>query len=332
MHVTMKLGLCCINTVLRQHDIFNSRTCRLPTFNSKGYEYVSTLIQRNVADIIPMMLWNELHGIKVFRLSSEIFPHYTNPSAEYTYDLADYSDTLLYAGNLAKLFGHRINFHPGHFNIIGAKDPTILENTIKDLGMHANILDLMECDLNSTMVVHGGATYGNKKDTMDRWIRNYRNLPDYIQRRLVLENCEKCFSIEDCIYISQCLNFELPVVFDIHHYHCYSLLHPTVKQQSLSELMPQILNTWKYRDISPEFHISEQGSGKIGHHSDYISSIPDIFWETAAHTSFALMVEAKMKEQAILQLYSLYPSLLPKDYTPHPFIEEFKSIYPIVFN
>ena len=39
--------------------------------------------------------------------------------------------------------------------------------------------------------------------------------------------------------------------------------------------MQDILDTWSKRGIKPKFHISEQGSGKCGHHSDYIEVIPD---------------------------------------------------------
>jgi UV DNA damage endonuclease len=38
--------------------------------------------------------------------------------------------------------------------------------------------------------------------------------------------------------------------------------------------MGLVLGTWKRRGIKPKFHISEQGTGRIGHHSDYIQKIP----------------------------------------------------------
>ena len=53
-------------------------------------------------DTVKLIEWNEKNGIKVFRLSSQLFPHKTNPSVEdYTYDFA-------YVGNYAlnlKVFG-----------------------------------------------------------------------------------------------------------------------------------------------------------------------------------------------------------------------------------
>ena len=69
--------------------------------------------------------------------------------------------------------------------------------TIKDLDYHATVLDILETGKDSVMVIHGGGVYGEKEKTIDRWCENYENLPDKIKKRLVLENCEKCYSIKD---------------------------------------------------------------------------------------------------------------------------------------
>ena len=98
--------------------------------------------------------------------------------------------------------------------------------------------------------------------------------------------------------ISHSLN--IPHIFDTHHYNCYSLLHKNETQESADSLMPKVLNTWKKRGLKPYFHISEQGSGKIGHHSDYVETIPDYLLNIKIHIT--IDIEAKAKEQAILKL------------------------------
>lgn len=57
--------------------------------------------------------------------------------------------------------------------------------------------------------------------------------------------------------------------------------------------------------------MSEQGSGRCGHHSDYIETIPDYLLEIPQkyNTDIDIMIEAKMKEQAIFKLYRKYPQL-----------------------
>jgi len=109
----------------------------------------------------------------------------------------------------------------------------------------------------SIMVVHGGGLYGDKEATIKRWCKNFKKLSKRVQNRLVLENCEKCYNIEDCLDISERIN--IPVVFDTHHYTCYNLLHPDLKPKLKKEsyYIPKILETWKRRGIKPKFHVSE---------------------------------------------------------------------------
>ena len=103
----------------------------------------------------------------------------------------------------------------------------------------------------------------------------------------------------------------VPVVFDTHHYDCYKLLHPDESFREPAYYIPMILESWRRRGIKPKFHVSEQGSGKCGHHSDYIKTIPDYLMEIPEKydTSIDIMIEAKMKEQAIFRLYQKYPQL-----------------------
>ena len=231
----------------------------------------------------------------------------TDVAPDYTFDFA--VDLLKQIGEKSKLLNQRITFHPGHFNVIGSPNPDVLQHTIDDLKYHADVLDLMELDTNSVMVIHGGGTYKNKELTKERWCENYLAMPENIRNRLVLENCEKNFSIIDCLDVSKKVN--IPVVFDTHHFECYKKLHPTELFEEPAYYMAQILETWQRRNIKPKFHVSEQGSGKCGHHSDFIEIIPDYLLEIPEKYSvdIDIMIEAKMKEQAIFKLYEKYPYL-----------------------
>ena len=127
-------------------------------------------------------------------------------------------------GAHAKKYNQRITFHPGQYNVIGTPREEVFKNTILDLSYHTEVLEIMEMGNNSVIVIHGGGIYKNKLETIERWCKQFYRLPEKVQKRIVLENCEKCFSIEDCLYISQQIN--IPVVFDTHHFECYKLLHP----------------------------------------------------------------------------------------------------------
>ncbi len=312
----VQLGLCCMNTILREQKppVFASRKMIVRSVNEKGVELLKLLIMQNLQDVITLMKWNEANGVKVFRLSSELFPHKSNPKVEdYSFDFA--ADILKEIGELSKSFNQRLTFHPGQYNVIGTPNDRSFKQTIRDLKYHADVLDLMGLDQNSVMVIHGGGVYGNKKETLDRWCEQFKLLPDNVQKRLVIENCEKCFSIEDCLYVSDKVN--IPVVFDTHHYQCYIQLHPDSNIKPANEYIPQILESWKRRNIKPKFHVSEQGSGRIGHHSDFIEEIPEYLLEIPFKygVEIDIMIEAKMKEQAILKLYEKYPVLNCKKIT-----------------
>ena len=309
-HKSIQLGLCCMNTILHSQKppVMSSRSVVLKTLQTKGFEPLKKKIIQNLEDTLTMVEWNEQNGIKVFRLSSELFPHKSNKKAEpYSYDFA--IDLLKQIGDKAKLYNQRITFHPGQYNVIGTPREEVLENTINDLTYHAEVLELMDMGVDSVIVIHGGGVYKNKKETIDRWCKQFYRLPEKVQKRIVIENCEKNFSIIDCLEVSKRLN--IPVVFDTHHFECYKLLHKDETFEEPSFYMEDILESWKKRGIKPKFHISEQGSGRTGHHSDFVEVVPDYLLEIPNKYSINIdiMIEAKMKEQAIFHLYNKYPQL-----------------------
>ncbi len=312
VNVPIQLGLCCLNLTLREQkpSVYASRKMIIRTIEEKGIEVLKEKIIQNLKDVLIMIDWNEANGIKVFRLSSDMFPHMSNPKVQsYGFDFA--KDLLKQIGDKAKGYNQRLTFHPGQYNVVGAPSAKTFQHTVDDLGCHADILDLMGCDHNSVMVVHGGGTYGDKEAAKERWCKQFYDLPENVQKRLVLENCERCFSIQDCLDIAEKIN--IPVVFDTHHYECYNILHPdeTDDIKPASEYIGAILETWKKRGIKPKFHVSEQGSGRCGHHSDYINIIPDYLLEIPEKYGIKIdiMIEAKKKELAIFELYKHYPFL-----------------------
>jgi len=305
-NLPVQLGLCCMNTTLKKNKppVYCSRRMIMRTIKEKGIDVLKEKIIKNLEDLLIMIQWNEDNGIKVFRLSSELFVHKTNPRVEdYTFDFA--IPLLKKIGTLARSYNQRLTFHPGQFNVLASINPKALEHTINDLEYHADVLDLLGMDKHSVMVIHGGGTYGDIEATKQRWCENYKKLPDKIKRRLVLENCEKNFSIVDCLDVSK--KCGVPIVFDTHHFTCYTRLHPDESFETAEYYIPLILETWK--DIKPKFHVSEQGDGRVGKHSDYIEILPEYLLEIPERygVNIDIMIEAKMKELSIEKLYEKYP-------------------------
>ena len=306
----VQLGLCCLNKTLKakKPPVYPSRKIIVRIVKERGMDELKRRITDNLKDLIKMIHWNNENGIKVFRLSSELFMHKTNPLVEdYTFDFA--LDLLKEAGKAARKYNQRLTFHPGQYNVVGTPHEDKFQKTIVELEYHADVLNHMGMGKNSIMVVHGGGLYGDKEATKKRWCENYKRLPQKVRDRLVLENCERAFSIKDCIEVSKKVN--IPVVFDTHHFECYKQLHPEEKFEDASYYIPEILDSWKRRGIKPKFHVSEQGSGRTGHHSDYIEVMPKYLLEIPEKYGVwvDVMIEAKAKELAIFKLYKKYPQL-----------------------
>ena len=53
---------------------------RKKTLEAKGMEYVNELALKNVKDLQKIVEWNTSMGIKLFRISSDVFPHCVIPS------------------------------------------------------------------------------------------------------------------------------------------------------------------------------------------------------------------------------------------------------------
>jgi len=302
----ISLGLCCINETLRQNKknpVFCGRTCIRKNFT---VDLAKERGLQNVKDIKKLIEWNRDNGIRCLRIGSDLLPHFTDREVE-KYDMDFIMDDLKIAGDLANSLKHRIVMHPGQYNNVGAKDKDVLQSTIDDLSYHADILNGMGIDSNGVLIVHGGGTYGDKESTVRRWIEQFDDLPRKVKDRLVIENCERQYNTRDCLHIAK--ECKIPMIFDFHHYECWNILHHDNKQESISELSSEIIESWGDRQIL--MHVSEQGSGKTGHHSDYIDNIPDeLFNMIEDHNIHVdLEVEAKAKEKAVYKLYDNYPEL-----------------------
>jgi UV DNA damage endonuclease len=304
----LRLGYACINTSI---NYCVNRSCIAKTFREKGAEYAIGLAKSNLASVLKILEWNEANNIKLYRMSSDMIPHITNPEFiddkkghKYAYGLENFSDLCDQIGAYARKYNHRLTFHPDQFNQVASPNEKVFEKTVKDLSFHADLLDMMGMDGNSVMVVHGGGMYDDKKATLERWVTRFWMLPENVRNRLVIENCERCYSAIDLLPVARAIR--RPLVFDTHHHQCYDI--STEKLPDPSTFMREVLDTWKICNIRPKFHISEQNIDKrLGAHSDYVYNIPNYLYDIIkTGEEIDIMIEAKAKELAVLKLYSIY--------------------------
>ena len=357
-----RLGYACLNTYLRNSTppVFSSRTCRIasilenrhplqnpdepphPTKNrpdknkppsvERGQAYVEALCLANVRDIIKMLEWNDKYGIKFMRLSSEMFPFASHE--EYGYKLAPFaSEALAEAGKVAAQLGHRLTTHPGQFTQLGSPRKQVIDNAIRDLDYHAELLSLLKLppqqDRDAVMILHLGGVFGDKAATLDRFRANYARLSPGVKKRLVLENDDVSWCVHELLPICEELN--IPFVLDFHH-HNIVFDNTQIREgtKDIIDLFPRILQTWKRKGITPKMHYSEPTEAAVTprqrrKHSPRVAMLPP------CPPDMDLMIEAKDKEQAVFELMRKFK--LPgherlHEMTPHVRRDDNKNVKP----
>ena len=295
----MNLGYACINMTLgkQKPKVTTNRSMIKKTFNEKGVEYAGELGLQNSMDLFKILEWNVQNNIKVFRLSSDMFPW----ASEYGIENSPYYkriETVLQAcGHYAKKHGIRITCHPGPFNVLVSPNEKVVQNTITDLEIHGKIFDMLGLSRTpyNKINIHCNGVYGDKISAMDRFCENFERLSESVKSRLTVENDDKgtMYSVKDLMYIHDRIG--IPIVFDYHH---HKFCTGDLSEQEALELA---LSTWS-DDIKPIVHYSEskmlhESNDKLKPqaHSDYINELPNLYGNDVD-----VMVEAKAKELAIL--------------------------------
>lgn len=293
------VGYCCINLTLQKSDnITTNRDMIQRTFLERGVSYASELALQNSRDLIKILEWNAANNIKVFRVSSGIFPW--NAKYELT-DLPDYdaiAHNLKLAGDVALKTGQRLSAHPDHFVKLGSEKPTVVDNSIHDLEHHSAVFDLMGLPAShyAPLNIHVGMNFST--DTVNRWLAAYDRLSDNCKKRLVVENDDKssAFSVRQ-LYYHLYNAIHIPITFDYFHHQFHD--DGWIEKDALITAA----FTW---DVKPLFHYSESKnlnenvSGNPRAHADYVFSRINDYG-----MNIDVDLEAKAKELALFKYRSL---------------------------
>jgi UV DNA damage endonuclease len=299
----INLGYACINMSMGK-KVSTNRAMVKRTFQTKGLDYVSELALLNARDIIKILEWNRLNGIKLFRLSSTIVPWGDHLDLTQLKDYKEIKSELKKAGDFAKFWDMRINSHPGPFVVLTSPKEEVVKNAIADLELHAKIFDMMGLSKThyNNINIHCNGVYGDKKSAMDRFIQNFKRLSPSVRKRLTVENDDKAsmYSVLDLMYIHK--HTGIPIVFDYHHHQfCTGGL-------TEEDALKLAATTWP-NGITQEVHYSESKAlhennpkEKPQAHSYLINALPNTY-----ELDLDIMVEAKGKELAILPFIDRTP-------------------------
>ncbi len=288
----MRIGYPCQNMTLGT----SNRTCRLANATPTRIE---ELARENLASIRRMAAWNADHGMHLLRVASDIIPFGGLPTSNgWQHPLAaDLTETarVLHQTNV------RPSTHPGPFTILNSPRPEVNARAITDLHHHADLLDALGHP-DAPIVIHLGGGYGDTDAALHRFIHTASQLPEPIRRHLVLENDDRIHNAANALRAAEATG--LPLVFDI--FHDTILPSPGI---SADDAFLRALDTWP-PGRTPKVHYSDGAIGKRpGAHADLVDPGAFATWLTHARTlarrDFDVMIEAKMKDQAVLPLVAM---------------------------
>lgn len=294
----MNLGYACINMTLGKKKITTNRSMIKKTFIQRGINYAAELAIQNVKDLETIIHWNVENNIKLFRISSDMFPWASEYGIENLPNIQEIAEVMKRTGQYAKLNGVRLGCHPGPFNVLCSPNEKVVHNTIIDLENHGKVLDLLGL-YNSPfnkINIHCNGVYGDKIASMQRFCDNYDRLSHSVKSRLTVENDDKAsmYSVKDLMYIHERIG--IPIVFDYHHH--------TFNTGGLSEqeALELAMSTWT-NYIVPVVHYSSSKPKESGNPKDKPQAHADYILEKINTYGYDVdvMLECKMKEVALIE-------------------------------
>ena len=296
--IVMNLGYACINMTLGVSKITTNRSMIKKTFLQRGVNYAAELGIQNVKDLETIIKWNVENDIKLFRISSDMFPWASEYGIQNLPNITEIVEVMKRTGEYAKSHSVRLGCHPGPFNVLCSANDKVVENTIKDLELHGKVLDLLGLERSpyNKINIHCNGVYGDKIASMERFCQNYDRLSDSVKTRLTIENDDRAsmYSVKDLMYIHERIG--IPIVFDYHHHNFNT---GGLSEQEALELA---MSTWP-DDITPVVHYSSSKSKETGNpkdkpqaHANYILEKIDNYGH-----NIDVVLECKAKELALLE-------------------------------
>lgn len=281
----MKIGYPCIN---RSLGCSTNRTFRLASYSD---ERLRETVAGNLECLRRLLEFNAKAGFLFFRISSDIVPFASHPVCQWPWR-EHFHDELEVCGGVIRANNIRISMHPDQFTLINAIDPEIAERSVRELEYHALVLDTLGLGPSAKIQIHVGGVYGDRPASMARFICRYRQLPESIRRRLVIENDDRQYGLSDCLRLHAATG--IPVLFDVFH---HRLLHAG---EETGQALAAAAATWGPEDGLPMCDYSSQKPGaRPGTHTESIDCDDfQAFLAGSLPHDFDLMLEIKDKERS----------------------------------
>ncbi|MCI3028810.1 UV DNA damage repair endonuclease UvsE [Desemzia sp. C1] len=253
-------------------------------------EKLMEVTKHNLAAFEKMVDYNIKEGIMLYRISSDLIPFGSSPVNSLPWwEL--FKEDFERIGKKIINSGMRVSFHPGQYTVLNSPDEGVVERAIEDLRYHNLIMECLGVDYSHKMVLHVGGVYGDKETAMERFVQNFARLDEPIQKRLIIENDDRLYTVEDVLKISQ--QTGSPVVYDnLHH-----AINPPEEARDDYYWIHETSKTWKPEDGRQKMHYSQQDPGKRdGAHTKtiYLDTFME-FYRKLEDPTIDIMLEVKDK-------------------------------------
>jgi UV DNA damage endonuclease len=290
----LRLGLCC--QFCREPIKFRTTTATaiLRLSRTERRARLSELCRSNADALMAAVQFCAVHGIGAFRITSQILPVKTHPTAGYEMaELPGNGEIIAHfreCGEAARAHDVRLSFHPDQFVVLNSPNPKTLSHSLTELDYQAEVAGWVGAD---TINIHCGGAYGDKVSALRRLCKTIERLPDAVRSRLTLENDDKVYTPAELLPV--CNDTGVPLAYDVHHHRCLP------DGLSIEAATERAMATWSRE---PVFHISSPLEGWRGprpeRHHDYIN--PRDFPAVWRYRALTVEVEAKGKELAVARL------------------------------
>lgn len=288
----MRIGYPCINRTI---GCSANKTFRLKSYSKDRLEKT---IKNNLDCLERILTFNRENKIFFFRITSDLIPFASHPINKFNWK-KHFKEKFVKIGEYIAKNRMRISMHPDQFTLINSVRTDIFERAKKELQYHADILNLMNLDTSSKIQIHVGGVYGDKKRSIKRFIARFKKLDSSIRNRLVIENDDRLYSLNDCLEINA--EVKIPVLFDYFH----NKLNFEI--QMSGNYLENTFKTWnsKTDGLPMADYSSQEVNGMRQRHSETIN-VKDfcIFLEETKPFDLDIMLEIKDKEKSAIKALS----------------------------
>lgn len=296
----MNIGYACL-TIGAMNT--NYRSCILKNATK---ENLTSLIDKNLDALNNAIDYNIRNHIKLFRITSDLIPFGSSPANSLPWwDM--FSKKFDTIGDKIKKSNMRISMHPGQYTVLNSPSEDIVNRSVKDLEYHTKVLDCLKVSKENKIILHIGGVYNDKPTAMNRFIHNYEDLSDNVKNRLVIENDDKSYTIEDTLIIGHKLS--IPVIYDNLH----NNLNPSDKEKTDEYYINLVKPLWKMEDGTQKIHFSIQDPiKKGGSHSKTINVQTFLqFCKDIKRDDIDIMLEVKDKNLSAIKCIQCLNKKLP---------------------